>query len=78
MRDTGGIGMIIGEILCLFFYIVFPLFLLRLQLWIQPQIEYNVTIIGVDVHRITTNIDFRYWKVKFSEASWNKLNFGGE
>ena len=73
----GSIGMIIGEILCLFAYITFPLLLLSLELWSQPQIDYVVTSIGVDIRRIATELDSRYWKVKFSEASWNKLNFGG-
>ena len=73
----GGIWMIIGEILCFFYYITCPLFLLPLELWIQTKIDCYVTIIGVDLHRITTDFDSGYWKVKFSEVSWNKLNFGG-
>ena len=76
VRETGGIGMIIGEILCLFAYIACPLFLPPLDLWSQPQIHYAVTSIGVALHRITTDLDSRYWNVKFSETSWNKLNFG--
>ena len=76
MIETGGIGMIIGEILCLFAYISCPLFLLPYEFWSQPQIDYGVTNIGVALHRITTDLDSGYWKVKFSEASWNKLNFG--
>ena len=77
VRKMGGIGMIIGEILVLFAYIACPLFLLPLELWSQPQIDYSVTSIGVALHRITTILDSGYWKVKFSEASWNKINFGG-
>ena len=77
VRETGGIGMIIGEILCLFAYIACPLFLLPLELWSQPQIDYSVTSIGVALHRITTKIEYRYVKVKFSDASWNKLNLRG-
>ena len=74
--ETGCIGMIIGEILCLFAYIACPLFLLPLEMWSHPQINYAFKSIGVDLHRITTNVDSGYWKVKFSEASWNKLGFG--
>ena len=66
--ETGGIGMIIGEILCLFDYIACPLFLLPHELWSQPQIYYAVTSIGVALHRITTNLESGYWKFKFSEA----------
>ena len=77
VRETCGIGMIISEILCLFAYIAFPLFLLPHELWSQPQIDYAVTHIGVALHRITTDFGSGYWKVKFSEASWNNLNFGG-
>ena len=36
VRETGDIGMIIGEILCLFAYIDCPLLLLLLELWSQP------------------------------------------
>ena len=68
---------VIGDILCLFAYTDCPLFLLPLEWWSQPQIYYVITSIWVDLHRITTNLDCRYWKVKFREASWNKLNFGG-
>ena len=75
--EAGGIGMIIGEILCLFAYIACPLLLTPLELWSHPQINYAVTSIGVALHRITTDLESGYWKVKFSEASWNKLNFGG-
>ena len=39
VRETGGSGMIIGEILCLFAYIYFPPFLLPLVCWIQLQID---------------------------------------
>ena len=77
MRGTGGIRMIIGEILYLFAYIACHLFLLPLELWSQLQIDSAVKSIGVSLHRITTDLDSGYWKVKFSEASWNKLNFGG-
>ena len=77
VREMGGIGMIIDDILCLFAYIACPLFLLFLELWSQSQTNYAVTSIGVAQHRITTELDSGYWKVKFSEASWNKLNFGG-
>ena len=52
--------MIIGEILCLFAYIACPLFLLSLELWIQPKIDYAVTSIGVVLNRITTNLDSGY------------------
>ena len=77
VRETGGIGMIISDILCLFDYIACPLFFLPLEFWSQPQIKYSVTSIGVALHIITTDLDSGYWKVKFSEASWNKLNFEG-
>ena len=50
VREMGGRGMIIGDILCLFDYIDFPLFLLSLEWWRQPQIDYAVTSIGVDLH----------------------------
>ena len=70
--------MVTGEILCLFAYIYFPLSLLPHELWSQPQIDYVVTIIGVALQKITTNLESRYWKIKFSKASWNKINFGGE
>ena len=39
--------MTIGEILCLFSYIYFPLLLLPLELCSQAQIEYAVTSIGM-------------------------------
>ena len=78
VRETGSIGMIISGILCLFAYIACPLFLLTLEMWSHPYIDYAVTSIGVTLHIITTNLDSGYWKVKFSEASWNKLNFGGQ
>ena len=77
VRETGGIMMIIGEILCLFACIAYPLSLPPPELWSQPQIDYAVTSIGVALHIITTDLDSRYWKVKFNEASLNKLNFGG-
>ena len=77
VRETGGIRMVISEILCLFAYIACPLFFIPLDFWGQPQIDYAVTNIGMALHRINTNLDSGYWKVKFSEASWNKLNFGG-
>ena len=77
VRKMDGSRMIIGEILCLFAYIACPLFLLPLEWRSHPQIEYAVTSIGVDLHIISTDLDSRYWKVKFSEASCNKLNFGG-
>ena len=57
VRETGSIRMIIGEILCLFSYIAFPLFLLPLELWSHPQIEHAVTSIGLDLHIIITNLD---------------------
>ena len=60
VKETGGSGMIIGEILCLFAYIACPVFLLPLEWWDQPQINYAAKIIGVDLHRITTNLDSRY------------------
>ena len=69
--------MIICEILCLFAYIYCPPFLIPLELWSQPKIDYAVKSIGVDLHIINTNLDSGYWKVNFSEALWNKLNFGG-
>ena len=77
VREMGGIGVIIGEILCLFAFIPFPLLLLHHKLWINPQINYADTSIGVDLKRITIDLDSGYRKVKLSEASWNKLNFGG-
>ena len=77
VRETGGIGMIISDILCLFAYIFCPLFLLPLELWSHPQIDYAITSIGVFLNRITTDLDSGYWKVNFSESSWNKINFGG-
>ena len=60
VRETGGRGMIISEILCLFAYIACPPLLLPLDWKSHPQIEYAVTSIGVDLHRITTKIDSRY------------------
>ena len=33
------------------------------------KIDYVVTIIGVALHRITTELDSGYWKVKLIEAS---------
>ena len=77
VRETGGIRIIIGEIWCLFEYITCPIFLLPLELWSQPQIDYEVPTIGVYLHIITTELDSGYWKVKLSESSWNKINFGG-
>ena len=68
--------MIISEILCFFDYIACPLFLLPLDWSSQPQIYFDVTSIGVVLHIITTNLESGYWKVKFSDALWNKLNFG--
>ena len=62
VRETGDISMIIGEILCLFSYISLP----PLELWSHAQIDYAVTSIGVALHRITTDLDSGYWKVKFS------------
>ena len=67
VRETGGIGMIIGEILRFFAYIACPLFLLSPKLWSQPQIDYAVKSIGVSLHIITTKLDSGYWKVYFSE-----------
>ena len=75
--ETGGIRMIIGEILCLFSYIDFPISLLPLELLIQTQIDFEVTSIGVDLKIITTDLDSGYWKVKFSEASWKNIYLGG-
>ena len=57
VRETGGIGMIISEILCLFAYIACPLFLLPLEFWSQTQLDYAVTSIEVDLHRITTGLE---------------------
>ena len=57
VRETGGSGMITGEILCLFTYITCPLFLVPLEWRSQPQIDYAVTSIGVDLHQITTKLD---------------------
>ena len=68
--------MIIGDILCLFAYIASSLLFLSLELWSLTKIGYAVTSIGVDLHRITTDLDYGYWKVKFSDASWNNINFG--
>ena len=64
VRETGGTMMIISKVLYLFDYIDCPLFLLPLEWWSQPQINYAVTIIGVDLRRITTDLDSGYWKVK--------------
>ena len=77
VREIGGSGMIIGEILYLFAYISCPIFLLPLEWRNYPKIDYLVTNIGVALYIIITDLDSGYWKVKFSEASWNKLNFGG-
>ena len=77
VRETGGIGMIIGDILCSFAYIACPPLLIFLELWSQPKIYYAVTSIRVAMYRITTNLDSGYWNINFSEESWNKLNFGG-
>ena len=77
VKETGGIGMIIGEILCLFSYITCPLFLLPLELRIHPKIDYAVTSIGVDMKRITTDLNSGYWKVKFREAPLNKIKYWG-
>ena len=77
VRETVSIVMIIGEILCLLAYIACPLLLLPLELWIQPQIKYTFTNVGMALHRIITDLDSRYCKVKFSDASWNKLTFVG-
>ena len=77
VRETGGSGMIISEILCLFSHIFFSLFLLPLEWWSLPQINYMVTSIGVDLNRMTTGLDSGYWKIKFSEASWKKAQFWG-
>ena len=68
-RETCGIDMIISEILCLFFYTYCPLFLLPLELRSQPQINFADTSIGVALHIITTDLEYGYLKVKFSEAS---------
>ena len=56
VREMGDIGMIIGEILCLFAYIACPPFLLPHELWSQIQIYYVVTSIEVDLNRITTDL----------------------
>ena len=77
VRGTGGIGIIISDILCLFDYIACPLFLLPLEVWSQTQNDYADKSFGVSLHIITTNLDSGYWKVKFSEEKCNKLNFGG-
>ena len=77
VRETGGIRIIIGDILYLFAYIACPLFLIPLEFWSQPQIDYTVTSFGVALHMITNDLEYSYWKEKFSEASQNKLNFGG-
>ena len=39
VRETGGSGMIIGEILCLFAYIDCTLLFLPLEWWSQPHIN---------------------------------------
>ena len=77
VRETDGIGMVIVEVLCLFDSIACPLSLLLLELCSKPQIDYAATSIGVALHRITTELESGYWKVKFSKASWNKLILGG-
>ena len=77
VREMGGRSIIIGEILCLFAYIACPLILIPLEWWSYTIIDYVVTIIGVALHIITTDLDSGYWKVNFSNASWNKINFGG-
>ena len=48
--------LIIGKIFCLFSYISCPLFLLLLEFWIQPQIDYVVTSIGVAPHQISADV----------------------
>ena len=63
MREKGGIGMIIGDILCLSAYISCCLFILLLECRSHPQIDYAVTSIGVALHIITANLDSKYWKV---------------
>ena len=68
VKETGGSGVISGVILCLFVYIDFPIFLLPLKLWIQPYIDCAFTSIKLYLNIITTDLDSRYWKVKFSEA----------
>ena len=73
----GGIEMTIDELLCLFAYIDCPPLLSPLESWSQPQIKYEVKSVGVALHRIITDLDSGYWKVKFSEASWIKLTFWG-
>ena len=60
VRETGGIRMIIGDIFCLFACITCPIFLPPIELWIQLKINYAVTIIGLDMHRITTDLDSGY------------------
>ena len=77
VRETADIGVIISEILCLFAYISCPLYLLSHELWSQKQISYVVTSIGVDLHIITTDLDYGYWNVNLSKASRNKLILGG-
>ena len=77
VKETGGIRMIICEIFCLFEFITCPLFLILFELWSQLQINYPVTSFGVALRKITTDLESGYWKVKSSEASWNKFNFGG-
>ena len=57
--ETGGIWVVIGEILCLFYYIACPLLLLIFKLWSQTQIEYAVTSIGMYLFIITTELDSR-------------------
>ena len=47
VRETGGREIIIGEILCLFAYIAFPLFLLPIFWRSQPQIvKYNTKYVS--------------------------------
>ena len=62
----------------MFAHVACPLFLLPLEWWSHPKIDYAVTSIAVALHITTTDLEYRYWKVKFSDASRNKLNFGVE
>ena len=39
VTEMGDSGMIIGEILCLFAYIICPLLLISLVWWSEPQID---------------------------------------
>ena len=57
VRDMGRIRMIIGDILCLFAHIYGTPFLLTLELCSQQQIYHAVKSFGVDLHRITTDLD---------------------